>query len=442
MDTPDRDFSSSNGHPEPPTPGDPFDGFFTQRGRKPIAAGGLLDTSAARAWLDLVEWGQAVDLYTFQVPLDGRSGPHVETRGQPMLMLSSYDYLGLIGHPAIERAAVDAVRTFGTGSGGVRLLCGTNALHRALEHDLAEFKGTEAAISFTSGYAAALALISALFGPRDRVIVDAQSHRSVIDACQLAGVPVRRFRHNDPDSLEYELDRVGHGRRTLIVTEGTFSMDGDLCPLPAIVELKYRHGAFLMVDEAHSFGVMGRTGRGIDEHWGLAPGDVDVWFGSLSKAIPANGGFLAGRRDLIYYLQHGAAPFMFSAALCPAATAAAHAALGVIRAEPERIVRVHRNAARLREGLRAAGYDTGRSESPIVPVLRGGNESAFRLSRDLFALGIIATAVIPPAVPRGASRVRLCATAAHTDSDIEQALSAFRILGAPRVATSVAALGS
>lgn len=442
MDIPDPNFRSSTGHLAPPTPGDPFDGFFAQRGRKPIAAGGLLDTPAAHAWLDLVEWGRAADLYTFQVPLDGRSGPHVATRGQPMLMLSSYDYLGLIGHPAIERAAVDAVRTFGTGSGGVRLLSGTNALHRALEHDLAEFKGTEAAISFTSGYTAALALVSALFGPRDLVIADAQSHRSVIDACRLAGVPVRRFRHNDPDSLEYELGRAGRGRRTLVVVEGAYSMDGDLCPLPAIVELKNRYGAFLMVDEAHTFGVMGRTGRGIDEHWGLAPCDVDVWLGSLSKAIPANGGFLAGRRELIYYLQHGAAPFMFSAALCPAATAAARAALGVILAEPERIVRMHHNASRLREGLTAAGYDTGRSETPIVPVLQGENETAFRLSRDLFALGIIATAVIPPAVPRGAARLRLCATAAHAASDIDQALSGFRTLHEPRRADAVAALGS
>jgi 8-amino-7-oxononanoate synthase len=345
-----------------------------------------------------------------------------------MLMLSSYDYLGLIGHPAIERAAVEAVQHYGTGTGGVRLLTGTNALHCGLERDLAAFKGTEAAITFSSGYTASLAVVSALFGPRDRVIVDERSHRSVIDACRLAGVPLRRFAHNDPDSLEHELKRVGSGTRTLVVVEGAYSMDGDTCPLPAIVELKNRYGAFLMVDEAHSFGVLGATGRGIDEQWGLDPSEADIWMGSLSKAIPANGGFVAGRREAMIYLQHGGAPFMFSAALCPAAAGAARAALQVLRAEPERLARMRCNAVRLREGLRALGYDTGRSETPIVPVVQGDNEAAFRLARSLFDRGIIATAVIPPAVPRGAARLRLCATAAHTPADIDEALAAFGAL--------------
>jgi 8-amino-7-oxononanoate synthase len=413
-----------------PAPGDPFDGFFASRSRDPVPAGGLLDTPAARAWMDLVEWGAHTDLYTFQVPLDGRSGTRVETRGQAMLMLSSYDYLGLIGHPAIEAAAIEAVERFGTGTGGVRLLTGTNALHRELERDLATFKGTEAAITFTSGYTASLAVISALFGPRDRVLVDARSHRSVIDACRLAGVPLRRFDHNDPDSLEHELRRAGAGVRTLVVVEGAYSMDGDICPLPAIVEVKNRYGAFLMVDEAHSFGVLGGTGRGIDEHWGVEPSEIDIWMGSLSKAIPANGGFLAGRRDLMIFLQHGGAPYMFSAALCPAAAGAARAALHVLQAEPERLVRMRRNSLRLREGLRDLGYDTGRSETPIVPVVQGDNESAFRLARELFSLGIIATAVIPPAVPRHAARLRLCASAGHTPADIDEALAAFRMVRA------------
>ncbi|CAN5714523.1 N/A [soil metagenome] len=412
-------------------PGDPFDGFFAGPPRPAAAANGLLDIPGAHAWMSLVEWGSHTDLYTFQVPLDGRSGPRVEARGQPMLMLSSYDYLGLIGHPAIEAAAVEAVRTYGTGTGGVRLLTGTNSLHRELEHDLAIFKGTESAITFTSGYTAALAVISALFGPRDRVILDARSHRSVIDACKLAGVPFRRFRHNDPESLEAELRRELPARRTLVIVEGVYSMDGDICPLPEIVEVKRRHGAYLMVDEAHSFGVLGRTGRGIDEHWGVEPTEVDIWMGSLSKAIPANGGFLAGRRELMIYLQHGAAPYMFSAALCPAAAGAARAALQVIAAEPERLARMRRNALRLREGLRRLGFDTGASATPIVPVVQGANEAAFRLARDLFSLGIIATAVIPPAVPRHAARLRLCATAAHTPADIAEALAAFRAVRAP-----------
>jgi 8-amino-7-oxononanoate synthase len=408
-----------------PAPGDPFDGFFGARRRAPVADGDLLDTPAARAWMDLVEWGAHTDLYTYQVPLDGRSGARVEARGQPMLMLSSYDYLGLIGHPAIEAAAVEAVRRFGTGSGGVRLLTGTNALHRDLEEGLAAFKGSEAAITFTSGYTASLAVISALFGPGDRVIVDARSHRSVIDACRLAGVPMHRFRHNDAGALDAELGRGPGSRRTLVVVEGVYSMDGDICPLPEILAVTRRHGAFLMVDEAHSFGVMGPTGRGIDEHWGVDPAEVDIWMGSLSKAIPSNGGFLAGRRELMIYLQHGAAPYMFSAALCPAASAASLAALRVIAAEPERLTVMRRNALRLREGLRALGWEIGASETSIVPVVLGENETAFRLARQLFSLGIMATAVIPPAVPRRAARLRLCATASHTDRDIDEVLAAF-----------------
>jgi 8-amino-7-oxononanoate synthase len=407
------------------SPGDPFEGFFARRRREPAAEGALLDAPGADAWMSLVEWGSHTDLYTFQVPLDGRSGPRVETRGQPLLMLSSYDYLGLIGHPAIETAAIEAVRTYGTGSGGVRLLTGTNTLHRELERELAAFKGTEAAITFTSGYTAALAVISALFGPGDRVVLDARSHRSVIDACKLAGVPMRRFRHNDPDSLDAELRRESSARRTLVVVEGIYSMDGDICPLPRILEVTRRHGAYLMVDEAHSFGVLGRTGRGIDEHWGLEAAEVDIWMGSLSKAIPANGGFLAGRRELMIYLQHGGAPYMFSAALCPPAAAAARAALQVIAAEPGRLMTLRRNALRLRKGLHDLGYDTGASETPIVPVVQGANEAAFRLARDLFSAGVVASAVIPPAVPRRAARLRLCATAAHSAGDIEEALAAF-----------------
>jgi len=428
-------------------PPDPFDGFFAGPTRAPADDDALLGIPGARAWLDVVEWGMHTGLYTYQAPLDGRSGPRVSIDGRPMLMLSSYDYLGLIGHPAIEAAAIDAIRTHGTGTGGVRLLTGTSALHRALEHELAAFKGTEAAVTFTSGYAAAIAAIGALFGPRDRVVMDARSHRSVIDACRLATVPARRFAHNDPDSLEHELRRESPARRTLVIVEGVYSMDGDLCALPEIVAVARRHGAFLMVDEAHSLGVLGAHGRGIDEHWGVDPSDIDIWMGSLSKAIPANGGFLTGTRELMIYLQHGAAPYMFSAALCPAASAAALTALRVIDEEPERLATVRRHAVRLREGLRHAGYDCGSSQTPIVPVVLGANEAAWRLSRALFDRGIIGCAVIPPAVPEGAARLRLCVTAAHSAGDIEEALAAFRALArhhgaAVTPAASAASVGS
>ena len=387
---------------------------------------GLLDLEEARRWFALLRWGSDRDLYTYQQPLEGRSGPRVRVRGEPLLMLSSYDYLGLIGHPAIEAAAVDAVRRHGTGTGGVRLLTGTTELHRALERDLAAFQGTEAALTFSSGYAANMAVIPALFGPRDRVIADANVHRSAIDACLLARVPVRRFAHNDTESLERALANPSRARRTLIMVEGVYSMDGDVCPLPEIVAIKKRHGALLLIDEAHAIGVLGQTGRGVHEHFGLPASCADVWTGSLSKAIPANGGFVAGSMDLITYLQHAGAPFIFSAALCPAAAGSVRAALRVIAEEPGRICRMRARARQLRDGLRAIGHDTGASSTSIVPVLLGADLDAYQLARRLLGLGAIAIAVVHPAVPRGQARLRLCATAGHSETDIDEALEAFR----------------
>jgi 8-amino-7-oxononanoate synthase len=389
------------------------------------APGGLLDIPAAQRWFDLLRWGAEQDLYTYQQPLDGRAGARVWVRDRSVLVLSSCDYLGLIGHPAIEQAAVAALRTHGTGTGGVRLLTGTVRLHRALEDDLAAFKGADGAVTFSSGYVANLAAIAALFGPEDRVIADAFVHRSLVDACVLARVPVRRFPHNDLAALERELVSGPPARRTLIVADGVYSMDGDLCPLPDLVELKRRHGAFLLVDEAHALGVVGRTGRGVHEHFELPADCVDIWTGSLSKAIASNGGFVAGSRALITYLQHASAPFIFSAALCPSAAGAARTALEVIGAEPDRIARLHRNASQLRQGLAERKFRTGSSTTPIVPVLVGDDVTAYRLARRLLDHDVWVTAVVHPAVPRGQARLRLCASAAHTEQDIESALNAF-----------------
>lgn len=407
---------------------DVFDGFFAGSLRPDPEKGGLLDYAEAQQWMRFVEWGAHTGLYTYQLPLEGMSGPRIRIGGRNLLMLSSYDYLGLIGHPAIQQAAVDAVRTYGTGTGGVRLLTGTVELHRELERDIAAFKGVEAAMVFTSGYLAALGTIGALFGPRDRVVVDERMHRSVIDACVLARAPFRRFRHNDPEDLARKISDPRPRGRTLVIVEGVYSMDGDMAPLAAILETARAHGAYTMVDEAHSFGAVGATGRGIDEHCGISPGEVDLWLGSLSKAIPSCGGFIAGRRELIVYLQHGAAPFMFSAALPPAAAGAARTALQVLAQEPWRVARAHENAGYLRDGLREMGLDPGRSETCIVPIMLGSNEAALRATRKLLDLGVMASAVIPPAVPRGRARLRLCATAAQTRHDLDEALDAFEML--------------
>jgi glycine C-acetyltransferase len=383
-----------------------------------------LDAARARRWFQTLGWGVESGHYTYQQPIQGRSGPRVVVNGRELLLVSAYDYLGLIGHSVIERAAVEAVRQFGTGTGGVRLLTGTTELHRRLEREIAAFKGTEAAVTLSSGYLANVGLIPAIVGRADRILLDARAHRSLVDGSRIAGVPYQFFAHNDPAALEEKLAE-GRKARALIAVEGAYSMDGDICPLPEIVELKKRYGATLLVDEAHSLGVLGETGRGVDEHFGVPTGEVDFWTGSLSKAVPSNGGFIAARAAEVLYLQHEAAPHVFSSALCPAAAGAALGALEVIRAEPRRIAAARRSAALLRGGLRELGFDTGASASSIVPVLFGDDLIAWRAARHLLDAGIWATAVVAPAVPRGAARLRLCATAAHTDDDIAEALRAF-----------------
>jgi 8-amino-7-oxononanoate synthase len=384
-----------------------------------------MDLPAVRKWFDLLRWGVDHDLYTYQQSLMGRSGPRAVVNGRRVLMLSSYDYLGLIGHPMIEQAAIEGVRTHGTGTGGVRLLTGTAAIHQQLEREISVFKGTEAAVTFSSGYAANLAAIAGLFGPSDVVLADSLAHRSLLDACLLARVPVKRFRHNDAAALETELREGPSSGRILIVIEGVYSMEGDIGLLPSFIELKERFGAFLLVDEAHSLGVLGQTGRGADQHFGVPSAAVDIWTGSLSKAIGSTGGFIAGSQQLITYLQHQAATFIFSSALCPAAAGAAKAALQVIATEPERLSALRHNTGLLHDGLRDLGFDVGSGATPIIPVKVGQDVAAYRIARELLERGVLTTAVVHPAVPRGEARLRLCATAAHTDGDIEDALRAF-----------------
>jgi len=390
--------------------------------RSPIVPDGLL-APETRSLFEMLEWGFVSGTYNYQHPLAGRSGHRVRVDGRELVMLSSYDYLGLIGHPAIEQAAVDAIRTYGTGTGGVRLLTGTTSLHAALDAEVAAWKRVDAALTFSSGYLANLAAISALIGPRDAVILDRLAHRSLFDACRLGGVRPRTFAHNRLDDLEHQLAAV-KGRRTVVIVEGAYSMDGDLCPLRELVAIKRKFGAYLLVDDSHSLGVLGPSGRGVDEHFGVDPGDVDLCVGSLSKAIPANGGFIAGRREIIVYLQHAAGAFVFSSALSPSSVAAIRAALPLL-SEPERRVRAHTVARTLVARLTALGYRVGRTETPIVPVLIGDDKAAHQLARRLFDRNVLATAVVFPAVPQGTARLRLCATAAHTDRDIEEAMAAF-----------------
>jgi 8-amino-7-oxononanoate synthase len=407
--------------------GDLFNGFFESGKKWNFQKEALIDGRARRVFEMM---GQACDfgVYPYQLALEGRSGPWVKAEGREFLMLSSYDYLGLIGDARIDEAAIAAIRKYGTGTGGVRMLTGTIDMHHQMERDVAAFKGTTDAITFSSGYLANLAVIASLLTPQDRVILDALSHRSLVDACRLAGVPLQRFRHNDMDSLRHELASGAASNRTLIVADGVFSMDGDICNLPDLVQIKNDAACFLMIDESHASGVLGANGRGTDEHFGIAADEVDIWSGSLAKAIPSNGGFVAVSQELAIYLQHSAAPFIFSAALAPPSVAAVRASLAILKEEPERVARVQRNAEFLRDGLRALGYDTGNSETAIVPVILNDETSAALLAGRLREIGVFVTPILFPAVPLGSARLRLCVTAAHSLEDLEFALDAFRKL--------------
>ncbi|HKD05352.1 MAG TPA: aminotransferase class I/II-fold pyridoxal phosphate-dependent enzyme [Bryobacteraceae bacterium] len=407
--------------------GELFNGFFAPGRQWDLRKDHLLDSRARRVF-DMMGRACEAGVYPYQLPLEGRSGPWVQAEGRRLLMLSSYDYLGLIGDPRIEDAAIQAVRTYGTSTGGVRMLTGTADLHHEMEREVAVFKGVAQAVTFSSGYLANLAIVASLLSVQDRVILDSLSHRSLVDACRLAGVPLQRFRHNDMDSLRAEIRTGGPYNRTLIVADGVFSMDGDICRLPDLIQIKRETGSFLMIDESHASGVLGRTGRGTDEHFGVSASEVDIWTGSLAKGIPSNGGFVAGSQELAIYLQHSAAPFIFSAALAPASVAAVTASLKILKREPERVEKLNRNAEFLRDGLKELGYDTGLSETPIIPVILKDETHAALMAGRLREMGIGVTPILFPAVPLGSARLRLCVTAAHSLDDLQFALDGFRRL--------------
>ena len=408
----------------PSSKGSLFGDYFKDTKRWNFRKDGIIDARGRRLF-ETTAMSVEHNAYPFQIPLESRSGPWVQADGHRMMMLSSYDYLGLIGDPRVNEAAKRAVDQYGTGTGGVRLLTGSTDMHQKMEADVAAYKGTQAAITFSSGYLANVAVITSLFGAPDRVIADSLSHRSLMDACRMAGVQVQRFQHNDAASLRHELDNGPAANRTLIISDGVFSMDGDIAILPEIIALKKEYGAYLLMDESHASGMLGKTGRGTDEHWGIDTNDVDIWTGSLAKAIPSNGGFVAVSQELAIYLQHAAAPFIFSAALCPAAVAAVSESLAILKQEPERVARLHHNADFLRTGLQSLGYDTGFSQTGVIPVIMGNEIDAGLLARRLRDFDIIATPVMFPAVAQGIARLRLCVTAAHSRSDLEYALDTF-----------------
>jgi glycine C-acetyltransferase len=345
-----------------------------------------------------------------------------------MGMYASYSYLGLIGHPKINAAAKDAIDRYSTGTHGVRSLAGTLTLHQELEETIAAFKDTEAAITYSSGYATNLTVVSTLLGRGDYVISDKLNHASIVDGCLMSGAKFMRFRHNDMESLDQRLSQVPNGKTKLVVADAVFSMDGDVINLPEVVNLCRKYNAWLMIDEAHSVGVLGSTGRGIEEHF-LLKDSIDIKMGTLSKTIPSVGGYIAGNREMIEYLRHASRAYIFSAALPPAQAAAAKAAFEVIQDETWRVQRLKENADQFINGIKSRGFDTLNTETAIVPILCGSDDNAFAMTRAVQRNDTFVLPVVSPAVPPGLARLRATVTAAHEPEDIENAMEVIERAG-------------
>jgi glycine C-acetyltransferase len=376
-------------------------------------------------------------LYRALRVMSSAQGPIVSVDDKRLISLSSNDYLGLTHHPRLRDAALAAVRDFGVGSGAVRTIAGTMSMHEALEAELAEFKGTPAVLTFQSGFTANTGVIPTITGETDLIVSDSLNHASIIDGMRLSKAPRKVYAHADVEALKgvlaeaVENGREGSGepyRSILVVTDGVFSMDGDIAPLPGIVEAAEAAGAAVFVDDAHASGVLGRDGRGSVDHFGLH-GRVAIQVGTLSKAVGALGGYVAGSVSLREILTQRARPFLFSTSHPPAVVAACREAIKVMQEEPELLERLWANTRRFKSELGRLGFDTGRSETPITPVMMGDPETAMRFSDQLMGEGVFAQPVVYPTVALDQARIRTIVTAAHTDEQLDRALEAFSTVG-------------
>ncbi len=354
-------------------------------------------------------------------PIASATGPTVVLEGREVILLSSNNYLGLATHPTVVEAALEATRAYGAGSGAARLVCGSLTPHHALETALARFKGTEGALTFAAGYLANIGVIPALIAKDGLILADRLCHASLIDGCRLSGATFRVYHHRDMHHLERLLARRPAGKSTLIVTDGVFSMDGDLAPMQDIAQLAERYDAMIYVDDAHGTGILGRTGRGTLEHCDVES-RVPYHMGTLSKALGSSGGYLTGSADFIAYLVNTCRSFMYTTAPTPGSAAAATAALQIIEQEPKRRTRLWENRARLAQGLLQLGFHLAASESPILPILVGDPDRAMTMAQSLLDQGVYAPAIRPPTVPPATSRIRLTITADHTIEHIDRAL--------------------
>jgi len=361
--------------------------------------------------------------------LESESAAEARFDGKDVINLASNNYLGLTTHPKLREAALEATRRYGVGSGAVRTISGTMSLHLQLEERIARFKNVEACVVFQSGFAANAGTVAAVLTPEDHIVSDELNHASIIDGCRLSRAKIHVFPHKDTAAAERKLAELdGQPGRKLLITDGVFSMDGDIGPLPGLVEAAEKHGAIMMVDDAHSSGVLGRNGRGTIDHFGLH-GRVHIQVGTLSKAIGVLGGYVCGSRALIEFLYHRARPFLFSTSHPPAVAASCMAAFDVLEEEPELIRALWDNTRYFKQGLSAAGFNTGVSETPITPVIVGEARTAHALSAALFEEGVLATGIGFPTVPEGKARVRTIVTATHTREDLDRALEVFARVG-------------
>lgn len=382
-------------------------------------------TAYLAAQLDeLREQGLYNHIRTIESPMDG----HIVVDGKSVLNFCANNYLGLANHPRLREAAKRAIDQYGIGPGAVRTIAGTMSLHVQLEQRLAAFKGAEAVVTTQSGFTANLAVIPALVGKGDVIFSDALNHASIIDGCRLSRAQIVAYAHNDMDDLRRKIAETSVDGRRLIISDGVFSMDGDIARLPDLHEIASEHNILLMIDDAHGEGVLGRGGRGIVDHFNLH-GKIDVEVGTMSKAFGVVGGIVAGSQVIIDWLRQRARPFLFSSAMTVPDVAACLEAVDMLEESEELVQRLWSNAELMKRELRGMGFDIGQSETPIIPVMLGEASRAQEFSRKLFENGVFAMAIGYPTVAKGAARIRVMNTAAHSQSDLEQALAVFEQVG-------------
>ena len=370
----------------------------------------------------------ATGIYPYFKAIQSGAGSKITVDGREVIMIGSNNYLGLTQHPKVIEALIKTAEKYGSGCTGSRFLNGTLDLHEELEQKLAQFMGKEAALVFSTGFQTNLGTISAIMGRDDLIFADSENHASIVDGCRLSFGKTIKYKHNDILDLERRLKSHNHVTGKLIITDGVFSMGGDIANLPQIVKLAKKYNAKIFVDDAHSIGILGEHGNGTASHFGLAD-KVDITMGTFSKSLASIGGFIAGDEDVIHYIKHHSRPLIFSASMPPSAVATVIAALDIIQNEPERRERLWKNTKKMKQGFEKLGFNTGNSQTPIIPVIIGEDEMTFYFWKRLFESGVYANPVISPAVPRGMALIRTSYMATHTEEELKRVLEIFEKIG-------------